>query len=155
MTTLSLISRADFFKLHTAEGVWVGPGLGHFRTAEDARDWAAANGYAMAETAPVTFEQDDARGDYVSYSVMNAPAIRDIPADADWEMTVRGADEAALTLRDGPWSGLSFTRDFSAAPCTGRPKALGDIFAVLFDADLISDRQSDMAEEQEARRNLA
>lgn len=35
------------FRLIADGGYWVGPGLGNFRSAAEARNWAARNGYSI------------------------------------------------------------------------------------------------------------
>jgi hypothetical protein len=42
------INRYGTVYLFNVDGVWIGPGLGNFRTTSDAKRWGRANGYTVA-----------------------------------------------------------------------------------------------------------
>jgi hypothetical protein len=42
------VSRFGAVYLFNIEGYWIGPGLGYFRSAKDAKAWGRKNGYVVA-----------------------------------------------------------------------------------------------------------
>jgi hypothetical protein len=44
------ISRYGTVYLFNVDGVWIGPGLGIFRTVMDAKRWGRGNGYVVAHS---------------------------------------------------------------------------------------------------------
>ena len=48
MTLTVTFCRFGTITLRSKEGFWVGPGLGNFRNAKEAREWARRNGHKIA-----------------------------------------------------------------------------------------------------------